>query len=288
MNKIKSILKNDFVILLLDIVAVNLAYYLALAIRVSINDMSGVFGSAVEIPEYYAALFRFAPWYTVVCILIFAMFRLYGGVWRYAGVNDLRRILGASLITCVVHIVGTLLFTRRMPITYYALGAVLQMLFITANRFARRIAAVEIRKPSKAAAPALVVGAGELGQQTVQVLHSGAEYRVDCIVDTENEHVGRLLNGIPVFHPDDLTNVLERYHVTCVFLAEPNLGDEEKAKILKLCREHKVDLRESVIGTGAREVQLEAPEMKFVSVTSVDEKWAQEYKEQFGEEPSFF
>ena len=36
---------------------------------------------------------HFAPWYTIACIVIFAVFRLYGGMWRYAGINDMNRII---------------------------------------------------------------------------------------------------------------------------------------------------------------------------------------------------
>ena len=48
--------------------------------------------------------------------------RLYGGMWRYAGLNDMNRIIGANFCTTVVMVMGTLLFIRRMQITYYAIG----------------------------------------------------------------------------------------------------------------------------------------------------------------------
>ena len=47
--------------------------------------------------SYYQTDFlKFAPFYTILCILVFAIFRLYGGMWRYAGINDMNRIIGAS------------------------------------------------------------------------------------------------------------------------------------------------------------------------------------------------
>ena len=45
MDRIKNALKRDIWILLLDIVAVNLAYFLALAFRVAVNDMGGIFAT---------------------------------------------------------------------------------------------------------------------------------------------------------------------------------------------------------------------------------------------------
>ena len=76
-------LKKDIWILLLDVVAVNLAYFLALAFRVAVNNMGGIFGSPSDVPVYYSAFYRIAPIYTVLCIGVFFFFKLYGGVWRF-------------------------------------------------------------------------------------------------------------------------------------------------------------------------------------------------------------
>ena len=247
MDRIKSTLKSDWGILILDIIAVNLAYFLALMIRVSISDIGGIFNTRGGVSVYYDAFYRFAPWYTLICIVVFMLFRLYGGVWRLAGVNDLHRILGASLVTCVLQVLGSWLFVRRMPVTYYVIGAFLQLLFITGIRFGHRVIAAERRYFAKKSGVALIVGAGDLGRQAAQVIKNDEDFRVDCFVDTENEHVGRLLDGVPVFHPDELRNILENHQITCVFLAEPHLSAPDRRNISKTCNELGVELRESRI-----------------------------------------
>ena len=247
MNRNSTKLRHDLLMLLLDIVAVNLAYYIALIIRVSISDVGGVFESAQDVPAYFSALYRFAPVYTVLCIVVFYLFRLYSGVWRYAGANDLQRILGATVVTSVIHVIGTILISRRMPVTYYVIGGVLQFLFVATIRFARKIVSAEIKKRSGKNGMALVVGAGELGQQTIQILQSGDEFRVSCIVDTENEYVGKMLNGIPVYSLDQLVYTLEHNDIKCVFLAEPQLKKRDRAVITNTCRDKGIDLKESLI-----------------------------------------
>ena len=79
------------------------------------------------------------------------------------------------------------------------------------------------------------------------MIKNDEDFRVDCFVDTENEHVGRLLDGVPVFHPDELKNILENHHITCVFLAEPHLSAENRRNISKTCNELGIELRESRI-----------------------------------------
>ncbi len=271
MQRIRNALKNDKGILLLDILAVNLAYFLALSIRVSISDIGGVIQTPGDVPGYFSAFYRFAPVYTVLCIAVFLLFRLYGGVWRYAGMNDLQRIIGASLVTCVLHVAGTILITRRMPLTYYILGAAFQLLFVTGIRFARKIVAMELKKRSKKNGMALIVGAGELGQQTAQLIQSGDEFRVDGIIDTENEQVGRMLNGIPVYSLDQLKYTLEHHQVSCVFLAEPHLSDADRRQISTACSELKIEMRESRVNTLSPEQGKAGSGLQFVPITYSDD-----------------
>ena len=290
-------LKKDFGVLVLDIIAVNLAYFLALAFRVAVNNMGGIFGSPSDVPVYFSAFYRIAPIYTVLCIVVFLLFKLYGGVWRFAGINDMYRILASWVVTTLIQALVSYLMmkaigfnTSRMPATYYLVGCVLQLLFVTAIRFIPKTIADERRRRMKKAAKALVVGAGELGQQTVKVIQSGPDYDVCFVVDTEQEHVGLLLDGIPVFGLETLEALLEKNEIKCVFLAEPHLSVPDRRMIASVCKENNIDLKERLFSSESAQQHMTGSdaEVEFVPVTLVDEKWADEYKKEFGEEPSFF
>lgn len=293
MERIKNALKRDIWILLLDIVAVNLAYYLALVFRVAVNNMGGIFGSPSDVPVYFSAFYRIAPIYTVLCIVVFFMFKLYGGVWRFAGVNDMYRILGAWLVTTLLQLVVSFLTMRamnfnyaRMPATYYMFGCMLQLLFVTAVRFVPKTVADEKRRRAKKAEKALVIGAGELGQQTVKMLQSGMNYEVSAIVDTENEHVGLMIDGTPVYGLETLEALIENNGIKCVFLAEPDLNNKNRGRVAACCKARNVELKERMFDSAGNNEPVS--EQQFKAVTDVDPKWAEEYKKQFGEEPTFF
>ena len=132
---------KDWWMVLLDILAVNVAYFLALFIRYY------YIGYALEITEYrfFDEFLKIAPVNSVLAILIFAAFRLYNGMWKYAGMNDLNRIVMANLASSLLHVASSFL-VRRMPLSYYLLGAVLQMVFIVTIRFAYRMVRLEKRK----------------------------------------------------------------------------------------------------------------------------------------------
>lgn len=239
MDQLKRTVKDDLWIVLLDILAVNISYLLALAMRYYVNNEIHP-GMIPFINVFY----YFAPWYTLACLIIFACFKLYGGLWRYAGINDMNRIIVANLVTVVVQLLGTILFFQRMPLSYYAFGAFFQLILIALIRFSYRIAIIEKRNGIDKPGTALVVGAGDLGRQTIRVLEDGVAFRVGGVVDTEDEFIGKMIDGVPVYGINQLRDVLERHDVNCVFLAEPALHEQERAEIKTVCDQKKIDIRD--------------------------------------------
>ena len=231
-NKVLRFIRDDAWIIALDILAVNAAYFFALIIRGS------VFRSFQElIQEYIGEYFKFAPIYTVLCLLVFFIFRLYGGMWRYAGIIDMNRIVLANIVTCIIQVVGTLVFVYRMPITYYGLGALFQFLFITVIRFGYRIVVLERRKLSRKRADALIVGSMDEAHFLLRVLESGFVYRPVGIVDGENK--GRAMDGLPIYRT--LPEALDKEEdVNCVFLADMDLAPERREEIQSICRERHI------------------------------------------------
>ena len=127
-----------FLLVVYDVLAVNAAHYLALFIRFYVaKEFHSVAGYYIE------AYSQYAFWYTCVCLAVFCFFRLYSGIWKYAGFNDLNRIFGASVLCGATHVGGTLLFGMRMPITFYCIGAALQLFLIAASRFSYSLLLME-------------------------------------------------------------------------------------------------------------------------------------------------
>ena len=218
----KKAVLNDLWILVLDIIAVNLSYYLALLIRFFVN---GEFRPTVK---YYLTDFaHFAPFYTIIAIAIFFLFKLYGGMWMYAGLNDMNRIIVGSLTASVIHVVGTLIFIRRMPITYYVIGAVLQLVFLIIIRFSYRVLLVEKKKLKREEfIPAMVVGSGELGRKVIRHLEENTPYRASVII---GEGSGRTMDGIPVVGMEELEKVKDK--VKAIFIADKELKDTDREKL---------------------------------------------------------
>ena len=234
-NRLIEFIKGDLWVVLLDIISVNAAYFLGLLVRFFVGGK--FYASLRELPYIYS---KFAPFYTIVCILVFFLFKLYGGMWRYAGLNDINRVIGASIVTTVVQIIGTLLFVQRMPITFYVIGAALQFTFITITRYAYRLILIEKNKITKKKADALVIGSGEEAHYVLRLLNSGLIYRPVCIVD--KDMTVRIMDGLPVYHT--IHAALDGHKVDCVFIANTSLSNEDKEEIHRICEKQNISIRD--------------------------------------------
>ena len=236
MDKIKRFFKYDFFIFLLDVIAVNASYFLALVLRFSLNGRMDPL-----IDRYLDTVIYFAPFYTIICIIVFFVFRLYGGMWRYAGIGDVNRILLANLVTTIVHVAATAIFYQRMPITYYVMGASMQFISIGIIRFSYRLAILEKRQLAKSnAANALVIGTKENGSQTIKLLSMGVQYRPVAVIDCDNMDAGKLMNGIPVYGKDEFESVISKNKIKAVFLAEVKVDEDFRKIVISYCKEHQI------------------------------------------------
>lgn len=225
MKKVLESVKRDLWVVLFDILAVNLSYYLALLIRFYVNFQL----RPVAVDRYLPAFIGFAPWYTICSLLIFMGWKLYGGLWRYAGINDMNRIILANLCTVVLQVAGTSLFFTRMPITYYIIGAVLQFGMVVAIRFGYRVLLIEKRRLRRGERIAtVVVGAGENGRRVVKNLEESELYRPVAIYSSSTS-TSATMDGIPIVSELKLENV------GALFIADPLLPTATRMEIKEQC-----------------------------------------------------
>ncbi|MCR5448764.1 MAG: hypothetical protein K6F23_05145 [Solobacterium sp.] len=229
-----------------DIFAVNFAYFAALVIRFYVNH---TFHAVASI--YFPAFFKFAPYYTVCCIAVFAFFKLYSSILKYAGINDLNRILAANAVTCLIQIVGSVLFVKRMPITYYAIGAVIQFAMIFASRFAYRFVAIEAAKYSKdkndTSVNVMIVGTGESAKILLRQFASDRNNIAHpvCVVDYRGQEAGYLFDGLPVIGGiDNIKSAAEKYKVKSVIIADSLMPQEVRTEIRQLCKKNEIDVQD--------------------------------------------
>lgn len=226
-----------------DLVVVNASYFLALWFRFDcrFSEISSL---------YFDAYLKFAPIYSVVCLGVFLLLRLYNSIWRFASLNEIRRVIAATVITVLLHTVGITLLFQRMPITYYIIGACLQFLLMIAIRFSYRFVLLvrgtrhgEDRKMKRV----MLIGAGDAGQM---IMHDATQLarqnlKIVCIIDDNPNKWNRTVEGVPVVGGRyDILRTVEKYRVDKIFIAIPSASEKSKREILNICKESGCELKE--------------------------------------------
>lgn len=226
-----------------DVIVINFSYFFGLWLRFDLRF------SNIPI-EYLMAFVKFAPIYTIFTVFVFQRLRLYNSLWRFASFNELNRIIISSVITTLFQIIGITVFIKRMPISYYMIGAMLQIIFVLAVRFSYRYINLERGRREKNAKPlhnAMIIGAGAAGQTLIKELKvsSKAKSRVCCVIDDNPNKWGRVMEGVPIVggREDILINV-KKYNIDQILFAIPTASVRDRRDILNICKETDCELKQ--------------------------------------------
>ncbi len=236
-----------------DAVAVNAAFYIALWLRYDCRF--------AEIPFFYIdALKTIAPIYSIVCIIIFKLCRMYNTIWRFAGAHEIYLSFLANAFSLVAQLVLTTVGARllgvavgfdRMPITYYCIGVILQFIFVMGIRFSYRIIlGLHSRHGSAVTKRVMLIGAGAAGQMILRDLnrsHADSD-RICCIIDDNPNKWNRYMEGIPVVGGrNDIFSNVNKYHIQKIILAIPSATPEQRRDILSICSETDCELKQVTV-----------------------------------------
>ncbi len=254
MKRVKNFLRYNGTLILLDILAFGLSYLIALYIRFFVNGK--FYGTIAFYQDYF---WQFIPFYVAAALAVFALFRLYGSMWEYAGLHDLHRILLANLVTTALH-AGISIFVismipeesqdyaLRMPVSYYVLGAVIQLGITTFTRFFNRFLQEEKRRLNrKTSVNVMLVGTGETSRMVRRQLEEDPESgaNIVCIFTYRDAETGRMLDGIPVVSKlDCLKDHLEKYAVQRVILADTLMPMNVREGIRTVCQESNIEIQD--------------------------------------------
>ena len=225
-----------------DVIAINFAFFFGLWLRFDLQFS--------KIPqEYFSAFLKFAPFYTVFTILVFVFLHLYNSLWRFASFNELTRIIEATVITGIFHIIGITVFVLRMPLSYYIIGICMQFGLTTVVRFGYRFINLERTRREKSAHikhNVMIIGAGAAGMAVLRELRSSMELnsKACCVIDDNSNKWNRLIEGVPIVGGrDSIMQAAKQYDIDMIMFAIPSASAQEKRDILNICKETHCELK---------------------------------------------
>ena len=175
-------------------------------------------------------------------VFVFIKFGLYRGIWRFASIPDLRRIL-LAVMTITVIIVALLFMFKpieiAVPRSVLVMYPILLVLLMGGSRLAYRswreykLYGVNGRLGT----PVLLLGAGEAAIALLKDLARSGEWRVVGMLDDDVTLHGRELFGVKVLgNIAKLTELVAKLEVSHAIIAMPSAAHQLRRKALEIAK----------------------------------------------------
>jgi FlaA1/EpsC-like NDP-sugar epimerase len=241
--------KNFFTILILDILSVAFSWYFAHLLRFNF-----------DIPDSSRfVLLHFFPLIILTKIIVFYLFDLYQGMWRYTSLTDLISILKAGSVASLVVVILTF-FVHRLggfSRSIFIIDWLLTLIFIAGTRvgirlffwtlagdesarLSRRNFLKALFKKSQKGKKLIVIGAGDCGEKISREIHDNPDlgYRILGFIDDDPIKSRKNIHGIPVLgNRDEIKFYSQHLNAQELLIAMPSISSKDMRNIVKLCEE---------------------------------------------------
>jgi FlaA1/EpsC-like NDP-sugar epimerase len=180
-----------------------------------------------------------------LAIPVFIRLGLYRAIFRYSGQAALLATAKAVAIYGAM-LLGALLWLQwpGVPRSLGVLQPLLFLLMVGGSRAMARFWLAGLGSvQGKSDGRLLIYGAGTAGVQTASAMGMSRQFAVLGFVDDDTTKVGRSINGVPVFAPSEVPDLVSRLMVTDILLALPSSSRERRNRIIKSLRSVPVHIR---------------------------------------------
>lgn len=232
-------MKKRLIILIADILAVILAYGLALWLRFDMRYS--------KIPDQYLTGYMYyAVLACVITVASYSVAKLYRSVWTYAGISEVLRTFATSIIAAGITGITFSISITRMPISFYLVGWALMFGFTAAIRLMYRLLRRALMR-SESAREAngrqqniMIVGAGASGLMLLEEYRT-SYYLMDHVkifIDDNEQKWHKYLDGVRIEGGrDKIIESVEKYKIDKIILAMPSADRKDIKAILEICNQ---------------------------------------------------
>ncbi len=222
--------KSPWTALAHDLISIPVAWFLAYWLRFNLDT----------IPQdilHHSILML--PWVMIPQATAFWYFGLYRGVWRFASLPDLVRIVKAVVVGGLFSILALFFLFRlqHMPRAIFPLYGIFLFASLGGSRLFYRWFKDKNVSFSHRYERVLIVGAGAAGEGLCRdLLRKQAPYLPVAFVDDKAKNIGREIHGIRVVgHCLDIQEISRKYDVDVIMIALPSANAKEMRRIHAIC-----------------------------------------------------
>jgi FlaA1/EpsC-like NDP-sugar epimerase len=197
-----------------------------------------------SIPEIYSSIIIKSLFLLIFFrAFSFLLFGLYGGVLRYASVDDLLRIIKAVTVGTLLFIasIGLLFRLTGFPRSVFLIDWFVILVFLGGSRFFYRIIREIYSAPKhpEVKRKVLVIGAGDVGEMILRSIRRERDmpYEVVGFLDDDPDKIGQRIHGVEVLDRiSNLSSVVKREDLKEVIIAIQNISGKKIREITEQCQ----------------------------------------------------
>ena len=226
---------KQIIIAATDIISILLSLWLAFALRMEFSALPN---------DNNLWLFITAP---LLAIPVFIRFGLYQSITRYLGLSFIATIFKSVILYIALFALAVFLLDMKLPRSVLVAHGLLTLLLITATRIIARDWANKIKFLSHTSPHerhnVLMYGAGSAGVQLASALEFSRELHPVAFIDDEPTLRFQLINGLKVYGPDSLQELLKLHSISEILLAMPSTQRTRRNEIIRLLEQITVSVR---------------------------------------------
>lgn len=231
-------MRKKILIVIADILAVIIAYGLALLLRFDMKYS--------KIPEQYIeGYLYYIVLASVLLVCCYVIAKLYRSVWSYAGINEILKTCVASIVACVLTGVVFSIAIMRMPISFYLIGWILVFGFTASIRMMYRLLRrmrikADNSKGNTERQNIMIIGAGAAGLVLLREYRNSYYLtdKVKIFIDDNAQKWNKYLDGVLIEGGrDKILESVEKYRINKIILAMPSADRKDIRDILEICKE---------------------------------------------------
>ncbi|MDD4122465.1 MAG: nucleoside-diphosphate sugar epimerase/dehydratase [Eubacteriales bacterium] len=241
-------------LIIADIICINAAYIISFLLRFEFKFESDIFWG------YFAVYANNIFLLTLIKLAIFWTFGLYRSLWRYAGTEELIRIVMTALTATAATIVYLEFSQQMFPRSIYIYSFILDIVFIGGVRFGYRILR-ELRNPGTLGrmlinilkggrgqdySKIMVVGAGDAGASIIKDIKQHPEYKKHVViaVDDNPNKLNQTIAGVKIAGTHTAIKQLARkYGVDEIIIAIPSANKKAIQEIINECNKTRCKMK---------------------------------------------
>ncbi|HHT0592604.1 TPA: polysaccharide biosynthesis protein [Legionella anisa] len=221
-------------VFLCDIFAIPAAWYAAHWLRYNMQPFPKILTSSHSIMALTLL--------TVIQVFCYFYFKTYRGLWRFFSLNDVVRILKATLTATVlgISVLYATSILSELPRSVFPLYCMILTTLLCSCRVLRRIYWDKRSRGNKSAEMkrVLIIGAGMAGEGLARDLKRSNRYKPVGFIDDNIAKRGLEVHGIPVLGTSSqITERVHKYKIDLIFIAIPSASSSVMRRIVTCCEE---------------------------------------------------